>query len=82
MKRIGKERIFYYSTAIGISVNYKLRGSKWGYFNIGVMHFYMHRLPFTPFQAQISLGIGFWGNYATTRMPIDGEEFLCYRRYD
>ena len=29
MKRIGDERIFYYSTAIGITVNYKSRGGEW-----------------------------------------------------
>jgi hypothetical protein len=29
MKRIGAELYFYYSTAIGITVNYKSRGGAW-----------------------------------------------------
>jgi hypothetical protein len=29
MKRIGDELFFYYSTVIGITVNYKSRGGEW-----------------------------------------------------
>lgn len=52
MKYIGFELLLYYSSAIGITVNYKSRGGEWAAPTLERPHLYMCRLPF---QAQISV---------------------------